>query len=131
MQKLLEAVLLEVWPCQKLRCAIIKIISYTPKQQLLVSPREYSARFVSQDIFENTGAHFSVFPVVSYAQVKAHCQSLIDGEVSLPLCAVQRAPAHPVAWQTIGIANARVAVLRSVMPELHCLLSCTTLPPEV
>ena len=34
-----------------------------------------------QDIFENTGAHFSVFPVVNYEQVKAHCQSLVDGEV--------------------------------------------------
>ena len=36
---------------------------------------------VLQDVFENTGAHFSVFPVVNYAQVKAHCQSLVDGEV--------------------------------------------------
>jgi len=34
-----------------------------------------------QDIFENIGAHFTVFPVVSYAQVRAHCQALIDPEV--------------------------------------------------
>ena len=40
-----------------------------------------SSAYSPQDIFENTGAHFSVFPVVNYAQVKAHCQSLVDGEV--------------------------------------------------
>ena len=34
-----------------------------------------------QDIFENIGAHFTVFPVTSYAQVKAHCQALVDPEV--------------------------------------------------
>ncbi|KAK9843661.1 hypothetical protein WJX81_001467 [Elliptochloris bilobata] len=33
-----------------------------------------------KDVFENTGAHFSVFPVVNYAQVKVHCESLVDGE---------------------------------------------------